>query len=76
MDRVPTAWMLRRDGEAFPVIQHLYGSLDCVEETLYAGEWLYRHTCGNLPARRCWGWRGPMSSPWERAQWRKTSAGP
>ena len=44
MDRVPTAWMLRRDGEAFPVVQHLYGSPDCVEETLYAGEWLYRHT--------------------------------
>lgn len=44
MDRVPTAWMLRRDGEAFPVVQHLYGSPDCVEETLYAGEWLYRHS--------------------------------
>ena len=44
MDRVPTAWMLRLDGEAFPVVQHLYGSSDCVEETLYAGEWLYRHT--------------------------------
>lgn len=44
MDRVPTAWMLRRDGEAFPVVQHLYGSPDCVEETLYAGEWLYGHT--------------------------------
>lgn len=44
MDRASTAWMLRRDGEAFPVVQHLYGSPDCVEETLYAGEWLYRHT--------------------------------
>ena len=44
MDRVPTAWMLRRDGKTFPVVQHLYGSPDCVEETLYAGEWLYRHT--------------------------------
>lgn len=42
--KTPTAWMLRQDGEAFPVIQHLYGSLDCVEETLYAGEWLYRYT--------------------------------
>lgn len=44
MDRSPTAWMLRQDGEAFPVIQHLYGSPESVEETLYAGEWLYRHT--------------------------------
>lgn len=38
MIKSPTAWMLRQDGEAFPVIQHLYGSLECVEETLYAGE--------------------------------------
>ena len=37
MIKSPTAWMLRQDGEAFPVIQHLYGSLECVEETLYAG---------------------------------------
>ena len=44
MIKSPTAWMLRQDGEAFPVIQHLYGSLECVEETLYAGEWLYKHT--------------------------------
>ena len=44
MSKFPTAWMLRQDGEAFPVIQHLYGSLECVEETLYAGEWLYNHT--------------------------------
>lgn len=43
MIKSPTAWMLRQDGEAFPVIQHLYGSLECVEETLYAGEWLYKH---------------------------------
>ena len=44
MIKSPTAWMLRQDGEAFPVIQHLYGSLECVEETLYVGEWLYKHT--------------------------------
>ena len=44
MIKSPTAWMLRQDGEAFPVIQHLYGNLECVEETLYAGEWLYKHT--------------------------------
>ena len=44
MTKVPTAWMMRQDGEAFPVIQHLYGSLEYVEETLYAGEWLYKHT--------------------------------
>ena len=44
MIKSPTAWMLRQDGEAFPVIQHLYGSLECVEETRYVGEWLYKHT--------------------------------
>ena len=44
MIKSPTAWMLRQDGEAFPVIQHLYGRLECVEETLYVGEWLYKHT--------------------------------
>ena len=44
MIKSPTAWMLRQDGEAFPVIQQLYGNLECVEETLYAGEWLYKHT--------------------------------
>lgn len=40
----PVAWMIRRDGEAFPCLQHLYGSAQDVEETLYAAEWLYHHT--------------------------------
>lgn len=38
------AWMLRRDGKYFEVVAHLYGSLEDYEETLYAAEWLYRHT--------------------------------
>lgn len=38
-----TAWMLRRDGEAIPCIQHIYAG-DCVDETLYAAQWLYLHT--------------------------------
>ncbi len=39
-----TAWMIREDGKAIPCVQHIYGSLDCIEETLYAAEWLYKHT--------------------------------
>lgn len=39
-----TAWMIRRDGVAFPCEWHVYGSDDDVEETLYAAEWLYEHT--------------------------------
>lgn len=43
------AWMIRNDGKAFDVVQHLYGfqealSPEDVEETLAAGEWLYSHT--------------------------------
>ena len=43
MDKAPTAWMLRRDGTAFPCQWHYYGNTDPaeVEETLYAAEWLY-----------------------------------
>lgn len=43
-NHLPVAWMLRQDGTAVPCIQHLYGSEDCVEETLYAAQWLYHHT--------------------------------
>lgn len=43
-EQTPYAWMIRRDGTAFPCIQHIYGSDDCMEETLYAAEWLYKHT--------------------------------
>ena len=39
-----TAWMIRRDGTAFPCDWHVYGSDDDVEETLCAAEWLYEHT--------------------------------
>ncbi|MCD8300471.1 MAG: hypothetical protein LUC41_04780, partial [Clostridiales bacterium] len=41
---VPTAWMIRDDGMEIPCIQHIYGSEDDVEETLYASQWLYGHT--------------------------------
>lgn len=39
-----TAWMLRRDGKAFPCECHYYGSMEDIEETLYAAEWLYKAT--------------------------------
>ena len=38
------AWMLRNDGKEFPVTIHIYGDKDFVEETVYAAEWLYKHT--------------------------------
>ena len=40
MYKTPTAWMLRRDGIAFPCQWHYYGNADPaeVEETLYAAE--------------------------------------
>lgn len=39
-----TAWMVRRDGSIFPVVQHIYGNPEDVEETLFAAEWLYDRT--------------------------------
>lgn len=39
-----TAWMIRRDGSIFPVVQHIYGNPADVEETLFAAEWLYERT--------------------------------
>lgn len=39
-----TAWMIRRDGSIFPVVQHIYGNPEDVEETLFAAEWLYERT--------------------------------
>lgn len=46
MNKTPSAWMLRRDGTAFPCQWHYYGNADPaeVEETLYAAEWLYDST--------------------------------
>jgi len=38
------AYMIRNDGKAIPVTQHLYGNMDEVTETLFAGEWLYNNT--------------------------------
>ena len=39
------AWMIRNDGKAIPVIQHIYGNAVDDEETMYAAEWLYDNTC-------------------------------
>ena len=46
-----TAWMIRRDGSAFPCSCHYYGDGDDVEQTLYAAEWLYKHTTQNATKR-------------------------
>ncbi len=42
-----TAWMVRRDGRTFPCRVHYYGSLEDVEETLYAAEWMFLKTQNN-----------------------------
>lgn len=39
-----SAWMIRRDGMAYPVVQHIYANPFEIEETLFAAEWLYGHT--------------------------------
>lgn len=39
-----SAWMIRRDGIVFPVVQHIYANPAEIEETLFAAEWLYEHT--------------------------------
>lgn len=39
-----TAWMIRTDGEAIPCIHHIYAGEEDIDETLFAAEWLYRHT--------------------------------
>ena len=54
MNKTPTAWMLRRDGIAFPCQWHYYGNADPaeVEETLYAAEWLYDATQSEETRRR------------------------
>ena len=38
------AYMIRNDGTLFPVTVHIYGSVEDIEETLAAAEWLYSHT--------------------------------
>lgn len=39
-----TAWMIRNDGKAIPVTQHIYADTSEIDETLYAAEWLYQNT--------------------------------
>lgn len=43
-----TAWMIRQDGKAFACTSHYYADSEDAEDTLYAAEWLYKHTarCG------------------------------
>ena len=55
MNKTPSAWMLRRNGTAFPCQWHYYGNADPaeVEETLYAAEWLYDVTQSEETRRRC-----------------------
>ena len=47
------AWMVRKDGEVFPCVCHIYGSTDDIEETLYAAQWLYEHTAKERTKTRC-----------------------
>ena len=47
------AWMVRSDGAAFPCICHIYGSRDKIEETLYAAQWLYKHTANEKTKELC-----------------------
>lgn len=55
MNNPPSAWMLRRDGTAFPCQWHYYGNTDPaeVEETLYAAEWLYDATQSEETRQLC-----------------------
>lgn len=45
-----TAWMIRQDGKAFACTSHYYADSEDAEDTLYAAEWLYKHTtrCGTV----------------------------
>lgn len=51
------AYMIRQDGEAYPVKIHLYGSTesnpDAYEETAWAAEWLYNHTKNQDTKNKC-----------------------
>ena len=41
---ISNAYMIRSDGKAIPCTQHIYASVDSIDETLYAAEWLYDNT--------------------------------
>lgn len=41
---ISNAYMIRNDGKAIPCTQHIYASVDSIDETLYAAEWLYDNT--------------------------------
>lgn len=41
------AFMIRNDGKVFRVLQHIYGSEEDIDETLFAAEWLYNATSKN-----------------------------
>ena len=44
------AYMIRSDGKVIKVTVHPYANPDDIEETLYAGEWLYKNTLFNSVA--------------------------
>lgn len=44
------AYMIRSDGKAIKVTVHPYANPDDIEETIYAGEWLYNNTLFNSVA--------------------------
>ena len=48
-----TAWMIRRDGEAIPCVHHIYTGEEDIDETLFAAEWLYRHTLCENTKKTC-----------------------
>lgn len=41
LESASKAWMIRNDGKAIPITQHVYGNTEDNEESLYAAEWLY-----------------------------------
>ena len=47
------AWMVRTDGTAFACDCHIYGAHDNIEETLYAAQWLYKHTANEKTKELC-----------------------
>lgn len=47
VEHLQGAYMIRNDGKAIKVTVHPYANPDDVEETLYAGEWLYNNTLNN-----------------------------
>lgn len=47
VEHLQGAYMIRNDGKSIKVMVHPYANPDDMEETLYAGEWLYNNTLNN-----------------------------